>query len=75
MTESEAPSGPVTVTVRPNGPYVIEGRIVVRTVDGTVLEPPPAKVPGIIKLCACGHSQTKPFCDGSHKQPPPSPKP
>ena len=68
MTEPATPQATaVTITVRPNGPYAVEGPVLLRTVDGTVLEPPQAKVPGTIKLCACGHSQTKPFCDGSHK--------
>jgi CDGSH-type Zn-finger protein len=59
---------PLTITARPQGPYVIEGEVVIRRPDGTVVEPPPAKTPGVTKLCACGRSETKPFCDGSHKQ-------
>jgi len=29
-----------------------------------------------VKLCGCGHSQEKPYCDGSHKQflPPKDPR-
>jgi CDGSH-type Zn-finger protein len=71
------------ITVRPNGPYRIEGEIDLVDVQG--------KAFGLggrtaISLCRCGHSQNKPFCDGSHKEagfqdpgeardlPPPQPK-
>jgi CDGSH-type Zn-finger protein len=51
------------ITVRPNGPYRIEG-------DFELLDPQ-GKVFGLagrtaISLCRCGHSNNKPFCDGSH---------
>ena len=59
---------PVTVTWKPAGPLVIEGTIRVFNNAGDELIPPPAKVPGQVKLCGCGHSLTKPFCDGSHKR-------
>jgi CDGSH-type Zn-finger protein len=29
-----------------------------------------AETPGTKWWCACGHSQTQPFCDGSHKRVP-----
>jgi len=55
----------VKVTVQP---YHIEGPVVVRDNEGRELIPPPTKVPGMVKLCGCGLSKTKPFCDGSHKR-------
>jgi CDGSH-type Zn-finger protein len=60
-------SGPIRIVVKPRGPYLIEGPIEIRDVEGNPIEPPPAKTPGITKLCSCGASRTKPFCDGSHK--------
>jgi hypothetical protein len=65
---AEPPPITTTVTWRPTGPYVIEGPIVVRDNEGSQLVPPPTKVPGQVKLCGCGLSKTKPFCDGSHKR-------
>ena len=62
------PAIPTTVTWKPAGPLVIEGPVTVRDNEGTILEPPPTKIPGQVKLCGCGHSLTKPFCDGSHKR-------
>jgi CDGSH-type Zn-finger protein len=51
------------ITVRPNGPYRIEGDF--------ELDDPQAKAFGLggrtaISLCRCGHSNNKPFCDGTH---------
>ena len=67
MSEDTPPST-TTVTWKPTGPYVIEGPVVIRDNEGTQLIPPPTKVPGQVKLCGCGQSKTKPFCDGSHKR-------
>jgi CDGSH-type Zn-finger protein len=58
----------VTITHRPAGPIVIEGPVVIRNNAGDVIEPPPTKIPGQIKLCGCGFSKNRPFCDGSHKR-------
>jgi CDGSH-type Zn-finger protein len=53
------------ITALENGPYVIQtgGAKIVVTKDGNeeVIEKP------VIALCRCGHSSTKPFCDGAHK--------
>lgn len=59
-----ADSPVVTITVRPNGSYRVEGPI--RLVDGDGNEwdlTGRAK----ISLCRCGASNTKPFCDGTHR--------
>jgi CDGSH-type Zn-finger protein len=58
----------VTITHKPAGPLVVEGAVVFLDNEGQPIEPPPAKIPGQIKLCGCGMSGTKPFCDGSHKR-------
>jgi len=55
----------VTVRIRRNGPYVIEGDDV-RVVDWNGVEYPVERRP--IALCRCGASTTKPFCDGSHSR-------
>ncbi len=51
------------ITVRPNGPYRIEG-------DFELVDPQgkPFGLGGrtAVSLCRCGHSNDKPFCDGSH---------
>ena len=62
------PMPDTTVTWKPAGPYVIEGPIRVLNNEGDLLDPPPTKIPGQVKLCGCGHSLNKPFCDGSHKR-------
>ncbi|MGH7518707.1 MAG: CDGSH iron-sulfur domain-containing protein [Gemmatimonadales bacterium] len=63
-----ADEAPVTITWKPSGPVTVEGPAVFRDNDGNELIPPPTKHPGQVKLCGCGHSKTKPFCDGSHKR-------
>jgi CDGSH-type Zn-finger protein len=54
----------VTIRLRRNGPYVIEGDDV-RVVDADGREHQCDKTP--VALCRCGASATKPFCDGSHR--------
>ena len=49
---------------RENGSILVEtnGSYILRTADGEqVIEK------ARMSLCRCGHSQNKPFCDGSHK--------
>ncbi len=72
------------ITVRNNGPLSIEGEFTIADMEGMEY--------GLggrtaLSLCRCGHSENKPFCDGTHKKinfqsevkahelPPPVPKP
>jgi CDGSH-type Zn-finger protein len=56
----------VTIRCRLDGPYVIEGPIRVTDAEGNVFPLDYSKKPAIA-LCRCGHSQNRPFCDGSHR--------
>jgi CDGSH-type Zn-finger protein len=75
----------VKIIVRPNGPLRVEG-------EGILIEDHEGKPFGlagrtVVSLCRCGHSENKPFCDGTHNKvgfqsqceayelPPPKPKP
>lgn len=74
---------PAKITANKNGPLRIEGEFTVCDPEGKTYG-----LSGrvVISLCRCGHSNNKPFCDGSHKQvgfqhepaafelPPPQPK-
>ena len=50
------------ILVRHNGPYRVQGPIKLVDDGGTEFEQP-----GVIALCRCGYSESKPFCDGRHK--------
>lgn len=52
----------VTIKVRESGPYLVKGPVTLTDADGN-----PYTVEENIALCRCGGSQTKPFCDASHK--------
>jgi len=52
------------VTVRNNGPILIEGDFEICDADGGQYGLAGRKVIG---LCRCGLSDNKPFCDGHHK--------
>ena len=74
-------SGPAAPTrarvqVRKNGPYVVQGDVPVyemapvhtfngEPVDWHTLREIPVS-PGAVRLCRCGGSGNKPFCDGTH---------
>ena len=74
---------PAKTTIFNNGPIRIEGEFTIVDMEGKEFG-----LAGrtMISLCRCGHSENKPFCDGSHKRvgfesvcpardlPPPAPK-
>jgi CDGSH-type Zn-finger protein len=53
----------VTITPRDNGPYFVTGAAKLVDVEGK-----PIAYEGRLALCRCGHSSTKPICDGSHRE-------
>lgn len=71
------------ITVLNNGPLRIEGEMKIVDAAGNAFGLAGRTV---ISLCRCGHSENKPFCDGSHARqgfqsqceardlPPPKPK-
>ena len=75
---------PTKVTPNNNGPLRLEGEFTICDPTGKEFGLAGRTV---ISLCRCGHSENKPFCDGSHKRvgfqsevqardlPPPAPKP
>jgi CDGSH-type Zn-finger protein len=77
-------SDKVDIVCNNNGPLRISGEFVIKDALGNEFD---LSGRTIISLCRCGHSNNKPFCDGSHnrvgfqssvearKLPPPIPKP
>jgi CDGSH-type Zn-finger protein len=57
---------PVKITIRPNGPYLVEGDVELTDVNGNTVDTS-ARGPRFA-LCRCGASVTKPFCDGTHSK-------
>jgi CDGSH-type Zn-finger protein len=55
----------VTIRMRANGPFIVEGPVTVVDSQGNQFQISPDKP--AIALCRCGQSKNKPFCDGSHK--------
>lgn len=54
----------VTIRVRENGPLVVsDSTVEIVAPDGTSMSA--EKLP--VALCRCGHSKSKPFCDGAHR--------
>jgi len=53
------------IRIRQNGPYLVYGPMTISDADGNVIAVPEGKR---IKLCRCGHSGTKPYCDGTHRR-------
>lgn len=55
----------VTIRVRDNGPFLVEGLVRIVDVDGKEFPRDPNKP--AVALCRCGQSKNEPFCDGTHK--------
>lgn len=53
----------VVIKVRENGPYLVRGKVTLTDADGNAYT---VEGPNVA-LCRCGGSQTKPFCDGTHR--------
>ena len=52
-----------TITIKPNGPYRVEGGVPLEGPEGQPYELKPA-----YSLCRCGKSANKPYCDRSHQE-------
>jgi CDGSH-type Zn-finger protein len=59
---AEAPDGKTTITATRDGSLHVEGHVVVMTQKGEKLADT-----GDVRLCRCGRSGDKPFCDRSHE--------
>ncbi len=54
----------VTITCRENGPFLVTGPATVVDHRGQKFD---LQGKETFALCRCGHSQRRPFCDGTHK--------
>lgn len=56
----------VKIIVRPNGPLRVEGEgYEIVDQEGRAFSTPGRPA---VSLCRCGHSERKPFCDGTHNK-------
>ena len=58
-----APMSEVTIKSLADGPLEVSGEVEILASDGSLV-----KETAKSYLCRCGHSEKKPFCDGSHKR-------
>jgi CDGSH-type Zn-finger protein len=54
---------PARITPYRDGPYLLRGPFELTDQDGNVID----CAQRTVALCRCGRSQTRPFCDGTHK--------
>ena len=54
----------VKIDLRPDGPILVTGPITLNDTQGNAYD---LGEKTTIALCRCGHTSSKPFCDGSHK--------
>lgn len=54
----------VKISIRPNGPYIVEGDVEMFDPNGAKCETGGQR----FALCRCGASVKKPFCDGTHSK-------
>ena len=55
----------VEIQVRDDGPYKVTGPVRIVDATGAEFRVEPGRT---VALCRCGRSETKPFCDASHKR-------
>jgi len=55
-------SGPLTIRPVPGGPNRCEGPLAIRGADAR------SASANLTLLCRCGHSGSKPYCDGTHSR-------
>lgn len=60
--EDVTPGAELVVTPSPNGPLLVAHTVQISGADGQTVTKPK------VALCRCGHSNNKPFCDGSHRE-------
>ena len=53
------------IKCRNNGPLLISGDFTIKDAEDNEFDLAGRKV---ISLCRCGHSDNKPFCDGTHSR-------
>ncbi len=53
------------VRIQPNGPYIVTGPMTIEDAEGRTIVVAEGRT---VKLCRCGHSGTKPYCDGTHRR-------
>lgn len=51
------------IEVTPDGPLLIHGNLTVKDREGNI-----SKKEKVTAFCRCGHSDNKPYCDGSHRK-------
>jgi CDGSH-type Zn-finger protein len=54
-----------SIRLQPNGPYIVTGPMTIEDAEGHLITVAEGRT---IKLCRCGHSATKPYCDGTHRR-------
>jgi CDGSH iron-sulfur domain-containing protein 3 len=54
-----------TIRMETNGPYVVTGPITILDAEGNEHHVAEGRT---VKLCRCGHSGKKPFCDETHRR-------
>ncbi|HEX2208603.1 MAG TPA: CDGSH iron-sulfur domain-containing protein [Longimicrobium sp.] len=62
---AEGDTPPVTIRVKNNGPYLVEGPFRLIDADGNEYQLEAGKK---YNLCRCGASTRKPFCDATHSR-------
>jgi CDGSH iron-sulfur domain-containing protein 3 len=55
----------VTITVRKNGPFLVNGPVTLVDADGNAFD---LTGKNVFALCRCGQSGNRPFCDGTHNK-------